>query len=125
MSLIFLATGNCYLGKTERDKNNNVIKKIPPHFEHADDGSCVIVGKFNPETMEQIGNVDVFGNYQASIYLNRALKYLNPSRTLDIPNFKAIIISALNNDIDICDYCKDFQCGDCIIKEWKKETQQE
>lgn len=123
--MIFLATGNCYLGQTKRDKNNNIIEQIPPHFEHEEDGSCVIVGKLNSETMEQTGDADVFADYQASAYLKETLKLLNPSRKLDIPNFKVMIMAALRDDIDICDYCEDFQCRDCIIKEWKQEAEQE
>ena len=125
MPMIFLATGNCHLGRVDRDKDGNVIKNTPPHFEHCDDGGSVIVGKLNPDTMEQIDSADAFGDYQASAYLKKALALLNPNRAVDVPNFKQIIRSAINDGVDICDYCSDMNCSNCIVSEWKEEAEQE
>lgn len=122
MSMIFLATGNCYLGRTDRDKDGKIIKEIPPRFENDDNGSCVVIGKLNPDTMEQIGDADVFGDFNASGYLNKALKLLNPQRDIDIPNFKAIVCSMLHDNIDICDNCFEMNCKNCIVSEWKQEA---
>lgn len=124
MPMIFLATGNFNLGRINRNKNGNVIKETPPKFEHNDKGNCVIVGKINPETMEQIDTADLFGNYQASAYLKKTLELLNPNRAVDVPNFKQIICSAIHNGVDICDYCSDMNCSNCVVSEWKQEEQQ-
>lgn len=123
MSMVFIATGNYYLGRVNRDKNDNIIQ-TPPHFEHCDDGGSVIVGKLNPDTMEQIGNADLFGNYQASAYISKALALLKPNRTIDIPKFKQIICSAFLDGVDFCDYCFDINCSNCIVSEWKKEVEE-
>lgn len=124
MPMIFLATGEYHLGRTNSDKIGNVIKKIPPYFEHNDKGGCIIVGKLDPETMEQIDSADVFGDYQASAYLKKALALLNPNRAVDVPNFKQIIRSAIHDGVDICDYCPDMNCSNCIVSEWKQEAEQ-
>ncbi len=124
MSMIFLTTGNCYLGRRDRDENGKIIKEIPPHFEYDDNGSCVVIGKLNPDTMEQICDADVFGDFNASGYLKKALKLLNPQRDIDIPNFKAIVRSLLHDNIDICDNCFEMNCKNCIVSEWKQEDKQ-
>lgn len=125
MSMIFLATGNCYLGRTDRDKDGKIIKEIPPHFEHDYNGSCVILGKLNPDTMERIGEADIFGDFNASGYLNKALKLLNPQRNIDIPNLKEIVQSLNKDGVEICNYCNSFNCSNCIISEWKREADDE
>lgn len=125
MSMVFLTTGNCYLGQTTKDKDGNIIKQTSPHFEPTDNGNCVIVGKLDPDTLEQIGDAEVFGNYQASAYLRETLKLLNPSRKIDIPSFKVMIMGALRDNVDICRYCIDPQCRDCILTEWKQEAEQQ
>lgn len=122
MSMIFLATGNCYLGRKDIDKDGKIIKEIPPHFENDDNGSCVVIGKLNPDTMEQIGDADIFGDFNASGYLNKTLKLLNPQRDIDIPNFKAIVRSMLHDNIDVCDNCFEMNCKNCIVSEWKQEV---
>jgi len=119
--MIFLATGNCYLGRTDRDKNGKIIKEIPPHFEFDDNGSSVIIGKLNPDTMEQIGDADIFGDFNVAGYLKKALKLLNPQRDIDIPNFKKIIRSLSYDYIDICDNCFEMHCDNCIVSECKRE----
>lgn len=124
MSMIFLATGNCYLGRKDIDKYGKIIKEIPPRFENDDNGSCVVIGKLNPDTMEQIGVADIFGDFNASGYLNKALKLLNPQRDIDIPNFKAIVCSMLHDNIDICDNCFEMNCKNCIVSEWKREAEE-
>lgn len=122
MSMIFLCTGDYHLGRIEKDIDGNVIKETSPHFEENDKGGCVIVGRLNPETKEQIDSADIFGNYKASAYLKKTLELLQPNRSVDIPNFKEIFLSAFNDGFDICDYCKDFQCANCIIEEWKEDS---
>lgn len=124
MSMIFLATGNCYLGRTDRNAKGKIIKEIPPRFENDDNGSCVVIGKLNPDIMEQIGDADIFGDFNASGYLNKALKLLNPQRDIDIPNFKAIVCSLLHDNIDICDNCFEMNCKNCIVSEWKREAEE-
>ena len=51
MSVVFLMTGNCTLGRTRQDKDGNVIEHKPAQFTADDAGSCVAVGLLDPETM--------------------------------------------------------------------------
>lgn len=124
MSMIFLTTGNYTLGCTTRDKDSNIIKQTQPKFEPDDKGGCVIVGKLNPDTMEQIGSADIFGNYNATAYLKKALDLLSPNRAVDVPNFKEMYLNAFLDGQDFCDYCQDCQCNNCIIAEWKEEVEE-
>jgi hypothetical protein len=124
MSALFLATGNCYLGRKTTDENGNVIKETPPRFEYADNGSCIVISELDPKTMDPIGAGEVYGDFNASAYLERVLEILEPVRGSDIPNFKEIILSALENQVDICEYCKNMDCKNCIVNDWKGEYEQ-
>lgn len=59
----------------------------------------------------------------ATGYLEKVLKLLAPERTIDIPNFKRIFAAAFNDDVNLCDYCNEFQCNNCIVSKWKEECQ--
>ena len=122
MSMIFLATGDVSLGAKKTDKNGNVTERSTSTFEEKDGGCCVVVGKLNPDTMQPEGDISVFGDYQASGYLAETLRRLNPFRSLDIPDMKEIFKKAMEDGVDLCDYCPNFlSCRDCIVTRWKEE----
>ena len=126
MSVVFLVTGNCTLGRATRDKDGNIIEHTPAQFTQDDAGSCVAVGLLDPETMQPVEPVSgIYGDWDAAGYLEEALKLLNPKRKVNIPDFKHIIQSVIRHDgVDICDHCYNFyKCSDCIIKDWKEETE--
>lgn len=124
MSLIFLATGNCTMGFTHTDQAGNITESKPAQFEFADDGSCVAIGYLNPETGEPQEELDgLFGNWDAGGYLARALELLKPSRPVNIPDLAAITKAAMNNGVDLCDYCQSLNCQDCVIAEWKEDSE--
>ncbi len=126
MSMVFLMTGNCTLGRTRQDKDGNVIEHKPAQFTADDAGSCVAVGLLDPETMKPVGPVSgIYGDWDAAAYLEEVLKLLNPKRKVNIPDFKYLIQSIIKHDgVDICDHCcKFYKCSDCIIKEWKEEME--
>lgn len=122
MSMIFLATGNCTLGIARTDKDGNITESEPAKFEFADDGSCVAIGYLNPETREPQEELDgLFGNWDACGYLARALELLKPSRPVNIPDLASITKVAMNNGVDLCDYCQSFNCPECVVAEWKED----
>jgi len=125
MSMIFLAVGNAYMGMSARDADGNITTKTPPRWENDPAGGCVIVGKLDPETMEQDGPASVYGDYMAAQYLDRALELLRPQRALNIPDLKSIVqAAARDGDEDfLCEHCNGFNCRDCIITEWKEEVE--
>lgn len=122
MSFIFLATGNCTMGFTHTDKDGNITESKPAQFEFADDGSCVAVGSLDPETgtpKEELAGM--FGDWDACGYLARVLELLNPSRPVNIPDFAAITKAAMNDGVDLCDYCQGLNCRECVVAEWKED----
>lgn len=123
MSAIFLARGNAYFGLSKTDENGNVIESKPAHFETSDDGSCIALGKIDLDTMEIKGVESVYGDFQASGYLQGVLDNLQPKRKTDIPDIKGMLRAASADGFDICDYCKEggYNCRDCIISSWKEE----
>ena len=126
MSIVFLMTGNCTLGRTMQDKDGNVIEHTPAQFTQDDVGGCVAVGLLDPETMQPVGPVSgIYGDWDAVAYLEEALKLLKPKRKVNIPDFKHIIQSLIKHDgVDICADCYNFdKCSDCIIKDWKEEME--
>lgn len=126
MSIVFLAKGTCTLGRTQTDKEGNVVKHTPAQFEMDNAGGSVAVGLLDPETMQPVGPVEgIFGDWDAAEYLAKALELLKPTRKVNIPDFKYIIQSLIRHDsVDICDHCHAFyKCSDCIVKEWKDEME--
>jgi hypothetical protein len=121
--MIFLEKGNLYLGHRIFDNNGNVIEQTEPKFESDDSGTCVIVGVLDSKTKKQVGKADIFGDFNATGYLKKVLELLAPERTIDIPNFKRIFAAAFNDDVNLCDYCNEFQCNNCIVSKWKEECQ--
>lgn len=123
MSAIFLAKGNAYLGQNKTDKDGNITESKPAHFETSDDGPCIALGKIDLDTMEVKGIECVYGDFQASGYLQGVLDLLQPKRKTDIPDFKGMLREARGDGFDICNYCKmdGYQCRDCIVTRWNSE----
>lgn len=110
MSLYFITKGHCYIGKN-------------PRFVSDDNGGSVAVGEMNEETNQPIlDTVNIYGDWQASKYLEKILELVDPDRDIDIPDFKFIIKKMCDDGVDICDYCNnDSDCNDCIVDEWKED----
>jgi len=126
MSAVFLIKGTCTLGRSKIDKDGNVVESTPAQFTTDDAGGSVAVGLLDPKTMQPIGPVSgIFGDWDAAGYMKEALKLLRPNRTVNIPDLKAIVQTAYQEDGNdlLCDYCKSINCHSCIIKEWKDELE--
>lgn len=39
----------------------------------------------------------------------------------NVPDLEAMIRVAAKDGFDICDYCPDFRCNECIVNRWKGE----
>lgn len=125
MNAIFLMRGSCSLGRTQRDKDGNIVSETPAQFTADKSGGSIAIGELDPETMTPKECAGIYGDWDAAGYLTQALKMLGPGRPVNIPDFKAIIQAAYQEDGSdlVCDYCKGTNCRDCIVREWKEEVE--
>lgn len=127
MSAIFLATGTCTMGRTQTDKEGNVVSHTPAQFTIDDTGGSVAIGELDPETMKPKEPVTgIYGDWDAAGYLAKALELLKPSRTINIPDLRSMILAAIKDGTDFCSYCErqGYYCRDCIIREWEEEARE-
>ena len=121
MGIISIGVGTCTLGRRQLDKDGNVVKETPASWEADPEGGSVAIVPLNPETMEQDGPVEIFGDWQAGDYLARAVELIHPNRQINVQDLEAMIRRAAMDGLDLCEYCEDcYMCRDCIIKEWKE-----
>ena len=122
MGIISIGVGTCTLGRRQLDKDGNVVKETPASWEADPEGGSVAIVPLNPETMEQDGPVEIFGDWQAGQYLARVGELIHPNRQINVPDLEAMIRRAAMDGLDLCEYCEDcYMCRDCIVKEWKED----
>lgn len=122
MGIISIGVGTCTLGRRQLDKDGNVVKETPASWETDPEGGSVAIVPLNPETMEQDGPVEIFGDWQAGDYLARVVELIHPNRQINVPDLEAMIRRAAMDGLDLCEYCEDcYMCRDCIVKEWKED----
>ena len=122
MGIISIGVGTCTLGRRQVDRDGNVASETPARWEADPAGGSVAIVSLNPETMEQDGLVEVFGDWQAGQYLARVVELIHPNRQINVPDLEAMIRRAAMDGLDLCDYCEDcYMCRDCIVKEWKED----
>ena len=122
MGIISIGVGTCTLGRRQVDRDGNVASETPARWEADPAGGSVAIVSLNPETMEQDGPVEVFGDWQAGQYLARVVELIHPNRQINVPDLEAMIRRAALDGLDLCDYCEDcYMCRDCIVKEWKED----
>ncbi|NCE63868.1 hypothetical protein D1159_04550 [Pseudoflavonifractor sp. 524-17] len=122
MGIISIGVGTCTLGRRQVDRDGNVASETPARWEADPAGGSVAIVSLNPETMEQDGPVEVFGDWQAGQYLARVVELIHPNRQINVPDLEAMIRRAAMDGLDLCDYCEDcYMCRDCIVKEWKED----
>ena len=119
MSMVMLVTGKATMGRIQRDKDGNVVQKIPAKFEEQDGGPCVAVIEEDSETGEKNAS-RIFGDWDAAGYLKMALEMLKPERAVNLPDFREITMEAMRDRVDLCDYCGKQDCRACVVKEWKE-----
>ena len=112
------------MGMRTRDGDGNIITQTPAQFTIEETGSCIAVGSIDPETHEINQPVStIYGDWDAAGYLGAALQMLPPSRAINIPDLKSIILALERDNVDCCDYCEDagYKCRDCIVSQWRSE----
>lgn len=122
MGIISIGVGTCTLGRRQVDRDGNVASETPARWEADPAGGSVAIVPQNPDTMEPDGAAEIYGDWQASSYLARAVELIHPNRQINVPDLKAMIRRAALDGLDLCDYCEDcYMCRDCIVKEWKED----
>lgn len=133
MKALFMAVGTCRLGRTTRDKDGNIVSQTTASFEPGPEGGSIAVGrlKFIGEgcEMEQDGPADIFADWDAGAYLARALEILQPGREVNVPDFRAVIKAAAEDDNPefFCEYCRQAgfrDCRYCVVKEIMEELEE-
>lgn len=126
MSALFIGRGDFHLGTVRTDAEGNVVRRTDAKWEPNDEGGCIAICDMDPEKMEPVGEAEVFGDWDAAHYLEAVLKKLGAGRPVNIPDFRSILRTAMNDREDknfFCDYCSKcgYSCQDCIVTEWKEE----
>lgn len=88
-------------------------------------GGSVAIWPMDPEKMEPSGPAEVYGDWDAAAYLCRVVELIHPNRKINIPDLEAMIRAAAKDGADICTYCPDCNCRDCIVNEWKEDPDDE
>lgn len=125
MGVIGIGVGDATLGHREIGTDGQVIRETPAKWEVNPAGGCVAIWPMNPETMEQDGAAEIFGDWDAAHYLARVVELIHPNRQINVPDLEAMIRVAAKNGFDICDYCPDCNCRGCIVDEWKGDPDDE
>ncbi len=113
-----------YARRTTRDAAGNVIEKSEAKWEPNPEGGSVAICDIDPDTMQPVGDAEVYGDWDAANYLKRVLEKLEPSRAVNLPDFQKIIQAQKDDGLDFCHYCDKFGCfvcQDCIVHEWKDD----
>ena len=125
MGLIGIGVGTAHMGSITTGPHNEVLSVTPARWEMDPAGGCVAIWPLNPETMEPDGPAEIFGDWDAAGYLARALELLKPTRQINVPDLEAMIRAAHKDGFDVCNYCPDFRCNDCIVNRWKGDPDDE
>jgi hypothetical protein len=67
----------------------------------------------------------IFGDWDAANYLAKVVELIRPNRQINIPDLEALIRAAYKDGFDLCQYCPDCNCRDCIVNEWKGDPDDE
>ena len=125
MGLIGIGVGTAHMGSMKTGPHGEVLSVTPARWETDPAGGCVAIWPLNPETMKPDGPAEIFGDWDAAGYLARALELLKPTRQINVPDLEAMIRAAHKDGFDVCNYCPDFRCNDCIVNRWKGDPDDE
>lgn len=125
--MIFLAKCTFTLGRVTKDKDGNTIHETPAKCEIDPEGGSVAVGVLDDDTLEQVGEAELYGDFDPWGYLSCALKLLAPKRAGNIPNFESIFREMAaqhgNEDCPLLDWCHKGICAYCIVHQWLEDDE--
>lgn len=123
MSIVCIGIGDAVMGCRTLGQNGEVLSETKGHWSSNPEGGTVAIWEMDAETQKSDGPAEVYGDWDAARYLSRVLELLQPRRRTNVPDLKAMVLAALKDGIDLCDYCQQWWCGccGCIITEWKEE----
>ena len=119
MAMFAIGTGTAKFGSKTTDAQGKVISTTPPSWTPDENGGSVAIIPLDPESMQPAGPAMVFGDWDAANYLSKILSLLKTNRVTNLPDMKAIFKKALDDGTNLCEYCDEFKCRDCIVNEWK------
>lgn len=125
MAIICIGVGDAHMGRRSLDRDGNVISATPARWEPNPEGGAVAMWPVNPETMKPDGAAELFGDWDAAHYLARVLELIHPNRQINVPDLATMIRVAHKTGFDICEYCQDCNCNECIVNEWKGDPDDE
>lgn len=125
MGVIGIGVGDATLGGRTIGADGQVIRETPAMWTENPAGGCVCIWPMNPETMKPDGTAEIFGDWQAAEYLARVVQLIHPNRKINVPDLEAMIRQATKDGFNICEYCPDCNCRDCIVNEWKGDPENE
>ena len=127
--MIFLAKGTYTCGTRCVDGDGNTKREEPAKFVTDPNGGSVAVGVLDDDTMEQVGQAELFGDFDPWGYLGQALKLLAPTRAGNIPDFEKIVKGMYHESPgDGCPFsvfCESVNCRGCIVYQWMEEMNEE
>ena len=113
------------MGRICRDKDGNITEQSTARWDVDPAGGSVAIWPMDPEKMEPSGPAEVYGDWDAAAYLRRVVDLIQPNRQINIPDLEAMIRAAAKDGVDICTYCADCNCWDCIVSKWKEDPDDE
>lgn len=125
MGVIGIGVGTAKMGRICKDKAGNVTEQSTARWDADPTGGSVAIWPMDPEKMEPSGPAEVYGDWDAAAYLRRVVELIHPNRQINIPDLEAMIRAAAKAGEDICTYCPDYNCRDCIVNEWKEDPDDE
>lgn len=125
MGVIGIGVGTATMGRICRDKDGNITEQSTARWDAVPAGGSVAIWPMDQEKMEPSGPAEVYGDWDAAAYLRRVVDLIQPNRQINIPDLEAMIRAAAKDGVDICTYCADCNCWDCIVSKWKEDPDDE
>lgn len=125
MKIICISLGNATMGLRSVGPDGAVTEQSKAEFEMDPEGSCAAIWTIDSETKEQGAVVGIYGDWDAAGYLAHILELLHPRRQINVPDLEAMIRAAKKDGVNICDYCPDYNCRNCVVNNWKGDPDDE
>lgn len=125
MGVIGIGVGDAIMGRTRRDENGNIMEQSAARWDANPPAVRWRSGQWTRRRWNRAGRRKCTGTGDAARYLARVVDLIHPNRQINIPDLEAMIRAAAKDGVDICTYCPDYNCRDCIVNEWKEDADDE